>query len=47
MFADLASLGFSYGDVVKVLEQEGVQKFGASWQQMRDSLAQQLAAAGQ
>ncbi|HCU97031.1 MAG TPA: transaldolase [Actinobacteria bacterium] len=47
VFADLGSLGISYGDVVKVLEQEGVQKFGASWQQMRDSLAQQLAAAGQ
>ena len=47
VFADLASLGISYDDVVTVVEEEGVQKFEASWQQMRDSLAQQMAAAGQ
>jgi transaldolase len=46
VFADLAALGISYDDVVSVVEEEGVQKFGASWQQMRDSLAQQMAAAG-
>lgn len=46
VFADLASLGISYDDVVTVVEEEGVQKFEASWQQMRDSLAQQMAAAG-
>jgi transaldolase len=46
VFADLAALGISYDDVVTVVEEEGVQKFGASWQQMRDTLAQQMAAAG-
>jgi transaldolase len=46
VFAELAGLGISYDDVVTVVEEEGVQKFGASWQQMRDSLAQQMAAAG-
>ncbi len=45
VFADLDALGISYEDVVTVVEEEGVQKFGASWQQMRDSLAEQMAAA--
>ncbi len=31
VFADLAQLGIGYDDVVRVLEEEGVEKFAASW----------------
>ncbi len=31
VFADLAELGISYDDVVRVLEEEGVDKFAVSW----------------
>jgi transaldolase len=47
VFVDLDRLGIGYEDVVTVLEDEGVAKFAASWQEMLDSLSTQLAAAGQ
>ncbi|MDQ4007607.1 MAG: transaldolase [Actinomycetota bacterium] len=42
---DLAGLGVSYDDVVKVLEVEGVDKFAASWQQLLDTVSEALARA--
>jgi transaldolase len=33
VFTDLAQLGISYDDVVRVLEEEGVDKFAASWKE--------------
>ncbi|HZC40508.1 MAG TPA: transaldolase [Streptosporangiaceae bacterium] len=47
LFGELERLGISYDDVVQVLEEEGVAKFAASWQQFYDTLASELAAAGQ
>ena len=46
VFADLEALGIGYQDVVTVLEDEGVAKFAASWQEMLESISTQLAAAG-
>jgi transaldolase len=45
-FADLEALGIGYQDVVTVLEDEGVAKFAASWQEMLETISTQLAAAG-
>ena len=42
---ELAALGVDYDDVVQVLEDEGVAKFDASWQQLREQLAGMLGAA--
>ncbi|WP_043733469.1 transaldolase [Kutzneria sp. 744] len=39
---DLADLGIDYEDVVQVLEDEGVAKFDASWDQLSTQLAQTL-----
>ena len=44
-FADLEALGISYQDVVTVLEDEGVAKFAASWQEMLETISTELAAA--
>ncbi|HEY5985284.1 MAG TPA: transaldolase [Streptosporangiaceae bacterium] len=44
-FDDLAALGIAYDDVVRVLEEEGVSKFAASWQEMRDTIKSEMAAA--
>jgi len=46
VFVDLEELGIGYQDVVTVLEEEGVAKFAASWQEMLDTLSTALAAAG-
>ena len=46
VFADLEALGISYEDVVTVLEDEGVAKFAASWQEMLETISTELAAAG-
>jgi transaldolase len=46
LFADLEALGISYQDVVTVLEDEGVAKFAASWQEMLETISTELAAAG-
>jgi transaldolase len=45
VFADLARLGIAYDDVVQVLEEEGVSKFAASWQEMMDTIKAELDAA--
>ena len=42
---DLAGLGIDYHDVVTVLEREGVEKFEASWQQLLETVHNELEAA--
>lgn len=42
---EIAQLGIDYDDVVTVLEQEGVEKFIASWQELRATVAAGLQAA--
>jgi transaldolase len=46
LFADLEQLGISYQDVTAVLEEEGVAKFAASWQEMLDTIRTELAGTG-
>jgi transaldolase len=46
VFDQLEALGVHYDDVVRVLEEEGVQKFAASWEELLDSLSRELAAGG-
>ncbi len=43
LFADLAALGVGYDDVVKVLEDEGVAKFEASWNELLETIRAELA----
>jgi transaldolase len=38
VFADLEKLGIAYDDVVQVLEEEGVSKFEASWNELLDTI---------
>jgi transaldolase len=38
VFADLEALGIGYDDVVQVLENEGVAKFEASWNELLDTI---------
>jgi transaldolase len=45
LLADLEKLGISYDDVVSVLEDEGVAKFAASWNELVETVKSQLAAA--
>ncbi len=40
---DLEKLGISYADVVKVVEDEGVEKFEKSWQELLDTVKEALA----
>jgi transaldolase len=42
LFASLEALGISYDDVVQVLEDEGVSKFEASWNEMLASIKNEL-----
>jgi transaldolase len=44
VFERLASLGISYDDVVAVLEDEGVEKFAASWNELLDTITTEMAA---
>jgi transaldolase len=46
VFAQLEALGIHYDDVVTVLENEGVEKFEASWNELLDSISRELAAGG-
>ncbi|MEQ4204880.1 transaldolase [Actinopolymorpha sp. B17G11] len=41
---DLEALGISYADVVGVLEDEGVEKFAASWKELLESVSRELGA---
>jgi transaldolase len=43
---DLTAAGVDLDDVVKVLEDEGVEKFATSWNELLDSVKEQLSAAG-
>ena len=43
---DLESLGVSYDDVVRVLEDEGVEKFETSWNELLGSVSDELRAKG-
>ena len=44
IFADLEKLGISYDDVVRVLEEEGVKKFAASWNEFLGTIESNMAA---
>ena len=44
VFDELASVGVDYNDVVRVLEEEGVEKFEASWNELIDSIKTELKA---
>jgi transaldolase len=46
VFADLAKLGIAYDDVVRVLEEEGVEKFAASWNEFLGTIESNMAAVG-
>jgi transaldolase len=43
IFTDLAALGIEYDDVVQVLEDEGVEKFDASWKELLEAVREELA----
>ncbi|HEY4464392.1 MAG TPA: transaldolase [Streptosporangiaceae bacterium] len=43
VLADLENLGIAYNDVVNVLEDEGVAKFAASWNELIETVKSQLA----
>ncbi len=42
---DLAKVGIDYDDVIAVLEREGVEKFEKSWDELRDTVKEQLGSA--
>jgi transaldolase len=46
VLASLAEAGIDYDDVVRVLEEEGVQKFEDAWNALIESVTEQLEAAG-
>jgi transaldolase len=46
VFEDLEALGVKYDDVVAVLEQQGVEKFATSWNELLASIARELSAGG-
>jgi transaldolase len=45
VMADLAAVGIDYDDVIETLEQEGVDKFVASWSELLETVSGQLEAA--
>ncbi len=45
VFADLAAVGIDFDDVVKVLEDEGVEKFESAWKDLLEGVAKSLKAA--
>jgi transaldolase len=45
VMADLAAVGIDFDDVVKVLEEEGVEKFEASWKELLEGVDKSLKAA--
>ncbi len=46
VFEQLEALGIGYDDVVQVLEDQGVEKFAASWNQLLDTIGKEMAAGG-
>jgi transaldolase len=47
LFGKLAAAGVSYDDVVQVLEDEGVDKFGVSWNQLLDTVKTEMGKSGE
>jgi transaldolase len=47
LFEQLAAAGVDYDDVVAVLEDEGVDKFGVSWHQLLETIKSEMAASGE
>jgi transaldolase len=47
LFDQLAAVGVDYDDVVAVLEDEGVDKFGVSWHQLLETIKSEMAASGE
>jgi transaldolase len=45
VFTDLAAVGIDFADVFKVLEEEGVEKFEASWNELLEGVTESLKAA--
>jgi transaldolase len=45
VFEQLEALGIGYDDVVTVLENQGVQKFDASWNELLDTIKAQMSTA--
>jgi transaldolase len=39
---DLKAVGIDYDDVIAALEQEGVDKFSKSWQELLDTVSEQM-----
>ena len=46
LFEQLAAAGIDYDDVVQVLEDEGVDKFGVSWNQLLETVRSEMAKSG-
>ncbi|MBO0836941.1 MAG: transaldolase, partial [Actinobacteria bacterium] len=46
VFADLESLGVAYDDVVRVLEEQGVDKFAVSWTELLETITREMTAGG-
>ena len=46
LFQQLAAVGVDYDDVVQVLEDEGVDKFGVSWNQLLETVKTEMADSG-
>jgi transaldolase len=46
VFEQLEALGIQYDDVVRVLEDEGVEKFATSWTELLKSISREMAAGG-
>ena len=46
LFEQLAAAGIEYDDVVQVLEDEGVDKFGVSWNQLLETVRSEMAKSG-
>jgi transaldolase len=46
VFEQLEGLGVHYDDVVKVLEDQGVEKFAVSWNELLDTIRREMAARG-
>jgi transaldolase len=45
VWADLEKLGIGYDDVVQVLEDEGVAKFEASWNELLETIRTEMSSA--
>jgi transaldolase len=46
VWADLEAIGVPYDDVVRVLEEQGVEKFATSWEELLETVSRAMAAGG-